>query len=192
MRTRRRTIFRNRRHAASPGSQASTPVVTVSQPVISYSGIEKAALLRVRPGRFGRKAVEFPGREHPGVEPEARGPNPSCFSRPTPAGRIYRLEGERRVSLVAQAEQDQITKLSRDSWRCSALDRAQRQALPAGRRRRTKAPTRPAVYDSGGVSQWGRLSWRGTAAEGSSVRFQTRTGNSGRPDATWSDWSEMR
>jgi hypothetical protein len=42
------------------------------------------------------------------------------------------------------------------------------------------------VHDAGTVAHWGRLSWRGSA---SGVSFHTRTGNSARPDATWSDWS---
>jgi len=42
------------------------------------------------------------------------------------------------------------------------------------------------VHDAGTVARWGRLFWRGDAT---GVAFRTRTGNSIRPDATWSDWS---
>ena len=41
------------------------------------------------------------------------------------------------------------------------------------------------VRDTGGVSQWGRLSWRG---EGK-IAVETRSGNASKPDATWSPWS---
>jgi hypothetical protein len=40
------------------------------------------------------------------------------------------------------------------------------------------------------VARWGRLSWRATGASSADVGFRTRTGNSARPDRTWSDWSE--
>ncbi len=43
-----------------------------------------------------------------------------------------------------------------------------------------------AVHDSGTVARWGRLAWVGSKG----VVFKTRAGNSARPDATWSDWSE--
>jgi hypothetical protein len=43
-----------------------------------------------------------------------------------------------------------------------------------------------AVHDSGTVARWGRLAWVGSKG----VLFKTRAGNSARPDATWSDWSE--
>jgi hypothetical protein len=41
------------------------------------------------------------------------------------------------------------------------------------------------VHDAGTVARWGRLQWTGTKG----VAFKTRAGNSARPDATWSDWS---
>jgi len=47
------------------------------------------------------------------------------------------------------------------------------------------------VHDSGSVARWGRISWRGASGTpGGKVELQTRSGNSARPDKTWSDWSE--
>jgi hypothetical protein len=45
------------------------------------------------------------------------------------------------------------------------------------------------VKDAGTVSSWGRLSWEGALPAGTEVRLQTRSGNTGTPDATWTDWS---
>jgi hypothetical protein len=42
------------------------------------------------------------------------------------------------------------------------------------------------VHDSGTVARWGHLAWIGSKG----VVFKTRSGNSARPDATWSDWSD--
>ena len=39
------------------------------------------------------------------------------------------------------------------------------------------------------VSKWGKLGWKGEVTEGTSITFQTRTGNSQTPDETWSPWS---
>jgi len=41
------------------------------------------------------------------------------------------------------------------------------------------------VRDARFVAQWGRIWWRGRGA----VTLQTRTGNTERPDVTWSEWS---
>ena len=45
------------------------------------------------------------------------------------------------------------------------------------------------VKDTKIISRWGTLTWRGEAPEGSAVEFYTRSGNSDRPDRTWSDWA---
>jgi sugar lactone lactonase YvrE len=42
-----------------------------------------------------------------------------------------------------------------------------------------------AVRDARFVARWGRIWWRGRGG----VELQTRTGNTERPDVTWSDWS---
>jgi sugar lactone lactonase YvrE len=173
---------------AAPQGRGQTPIVTVTQPAITYSGIEKAALLRVRPGVAVEKLWSSQ-EENILALSLSSAPEPELLFATDAAGRIYRLEKERRVSLVAQAEQDQITRLA------VAPGGVLLSTAHSGKLYRLGAPPRmgsyqTGVFDSGGVSQWGRLSWQGAAPERSSVRFQTRTGNSGRPDATWSDWSK--
>jgi hypothetical protein len=46
------------------------------------------------------------------------------------------------------------------------------------------------VHDAGSPAHWGSVSWRAVMAAGTALRFRTRTGNSTRPDRTWSDWSD--
>jgi sugar lactone lactonase YvrE len=168
--------------------RGQTPVITLTQPSISYGGIEKAALLRVRPGVAVEKLWSSQ-EENILALSLSPGAGTELLFATDASGRVYRLEKERRVSLVAQAEQDQITRL------VAAHGGLLLSTAHAGKLYRLGESPREgsyetAVYDSGGVSQWGRLSWRGEAPEGTSARFQTRTGNSGRPDATWSDWSK--
>jgi len=45
------------------------------------------------------------------------------------------------------------------------------------------------VKDSKFISRWGVLAWRGETPEGSGIEFYTRSGNTDRPDQTWSDWA---
>jgi hypothetical protein len=45
------------------------------------------------------------------------------------------------------------------------------------------------VYDTKLVSRFGSLSWRAELPPGTSIWFETRTGNVGEPDETWSPWS---
>src|SRR5207244_9031368 len=45
------------------------------------------------------------------------------------------------------------------------------------------------VKDTRFISRWGTLAWRGETAEGSKLECFTRSGNTDRPDQTWSDWA---
>lgn len=45
------------------------------------------------------------------------------------------------------------------------------------------------VKDAKFISHWGEISWRAEVPDGCSLKFYTRSGNSERPDNTWSDWS---
>lgn len=45
------------------------------------------------------------------------------------------------------------------------------------------------VKDFFQVSKWGRIRWNSETAQGASIQFRTRSGNSKKPDDTWSGWS---
>ncbi len=45
------------------------------------------------------------------------------------------------------------------------------------------------VFDSKIVSSWGRIAWRFANPSGGMLEVATRTGNTDKPDNTWSDWS---
>ncbi|MBI5125264.1 MAG: hypothetical protein HZA70_03435 [Planctomycetes bacterium] len=46
------------------------------------------------------------------------------------------------------------------------------------------------VFDAKFITTWGNLSWEGNTPEGTQLTLSTRTGNSKKPDNTWSPWSE--
>jgi hypothetical protein len=45
------------------------------------------------------------------------------------------------------------------------------------------------VIDTQTLSSWGRIEWESEVPTGCNIQFQTRSGNSNRPNVTWSDWS---
>lgn len=47
------------------------------------------------------------------------------------------------------------------------------------------------AHDAKLQSAWGRIKWTADVPEGAKVVFQTRTGNTSDPDATWSPWSPV-
>lgn len=46
-----------------------------------------------------------------------------------------------------------------------------------------------AIHDTGGITEWGTVSWQATIPSGTSLDFQMRSGDTPTPDQTWSDWS---
>lgn len=47
------------------------------------------------------------------------------------------------------------------------------------------------VYDAGLIALWESINWTATTPPGTSIKLQTRTGNTSTPDVTWSNWSNF-
>jgi hypothetical protein len=54
----------------------------------------------------------------------------------------------------------------------------------------SKGTYESAVHDTSYTSSWGCISWEGSTPSQTEIRLSTRSGNSKKPDITWSDWSE--
>lgn len=106
-------------------------------------------------------------------------------------GRLYELDTSATpvtVALIGRLEARQITQLGRS---------AQGQVVLAGSnpgrlfRLRTDSATSGTfdsqVRDAGSAARWGAIRWR---TRGAGITIRTRTGNTSRPDDTWSEWSE--
>lgn len=100
-------------------------------------------------------------------------------------GRIFTVDDQRVVRVLIDVEERQVMALAIvGDHKVFATGDAGAFYTVAGNAPRT-ATYLSKVYDAQFVSTWGRLAWRG---EGTLV-FQTRTGNTETPDATWADWS---
>jgi len=108
------------------------------------------------------------------------------------SGRIYRLTGDRKLTLVAQTNEAEATRLLQ--WKGALLAATGNMGKiyklgASGVRGTYESP----VFDAGSVAQWGKLRWQGENGPGArldAIALRTRSGNSLRPDPTWSDWSE--
>jgi hypothetical protein len=60
------------------------------------------------------------------------------------------------------------------------------KAFPIGDTLATSGTYESNVKDTDSVSSWGKVSWK--SGTGDSIEVSTRTGNTGTPDKTWSDW----
>jgi hypothetical protein len=175
--------------AAKPQSPApvSTPQVSTQfTPVADVTGVDKSAVYRINPDN----TVEtlWSSKEENVYDLLAL-EKQILFSTDN-NGRIYGLAPDRRVTLVAQTNEGETTRLLPSDHSVLAatsnMGRIYRLGETPGASGFYEAP----VHDSGTASRWGSLNWRADAPAGSSVRFRTRSGNSAKPDRTWSDWSE--
>lgn len=102
-------------------------------------------------------------------------------------GRIYSVANDSRDTLLLQTTEDQISALlvrGRDIYASSSNQgKLFRAGAEIGGEGTYESPVRDAKF----VSTWGRIWWRGSS--GADAELQTRSGNTERPDATWSDWS---
>ncbi len=102
-------------------------------------------------------------------------------------GKLYQLEGTNRATLLAQTNEGDSTRLVASNrglligtGNLGKLLRLEPGTANSGW---YESPVR----DAGMNSKWGRLTWHGDAR---GVGMRTRSGNSARPDETWSDWSQ--
>ncbi|HEV3469077.1 MAG TPA: hypothetical protein VG148_07130 [Pyrinomonadaceae bacterium] len=100
-------------------------------------------------------------------------------------GRVYSVTDDGRDTLLVQSSEDQISSLvvrGREVYAASSnqgkLFRFAGDPVAEGT---YESPVRDARF----VARWGRIWWRGRGEVG----LQTRTGNTERPDVTWSEWS---
>src|SRR5580692_11088939 len=169
--------------------QAVQQVATAS-PLAEIPGVDKSAVYKINPD----DTVEtlWSSKEENVYSLLARPPvagtkGDLLYFATDGQGRLYRLGADRKATLMVETNEGQATRLleSPDGLVAATGDMGKvlRLADAAGASGSYESP----VHDSGSVARWGRISWRSAAGK---VQLTTRSGNSARPDKTWSDWSD--
>ncbi|MDQ3069512.1 MAG: hypothetical protein M3R55_07265 [Acidobacteriota bacterium] len=188
---------------AAPDAAVGTVTAQVSGVTVSDAPAQAAPTAPADTRRTGRGAVyvvrgdkadliwetgtETPYDVLPGAD---RG---ALFVATGPGGRIYSLEiglpgALARASLLARSDARQITQLA-----MGAGNEVMMAGSNPGRIARLRAAAagtgtyESEVRDAGSAARWGSIRWR--AHSGGRIQIATRTGNTSRPDDTWSDWS---
>ena len=100
-------------------------------------------------------------------------------------GRIYSVTNDGRETLVLQSGEGQISTIRSDGKRIFATSSNQGRLYSFGAESLAEGIYESAVRDARAVALWGRIWWRSSG----NVSIQTRTGNTEKPDETWSEWS---
>ena len=105
-----------------------------------------------------------------------------------PRGRVYSLRA-RTLRLEAQVDQKQVVSTPAVPGGFAVVVATSPGVLrPAERKGERKGTYLSSVRDAGRLSRLGSVRYEGTVPKGASVVLSARSGNSDKPDGTWSDW----
>jgi sugar lactone lactonase YvrE len=105
-------------------------------------------------------------------------------------GRVFLISQDKTTSLLLSADADQVTAVRAGASGESYLVTSNPAKLyRLNRGRRTEGTYRSPAIDTKTVSSWGKIRWQAATPSGTTIKLQTRSGNSAEPDNTWSDWS---
>lgn len=100
-------------------------------------------------------------------------------------GRIYSITNDGRETLVLQTDANQISTIRSVGQKLFATSSNQGTLFQFGPDANSEGTYESSTLDARSTATWGRIWWRSSG----NVQLRTRTGNTERPDPTWSDWS---
>ncbi|HUE04587.1 MAG TPA: hypothetical protein VMR62_33860 [Bryobacteraceae bacterium] len=167
-------------------SSSTAQVTTQFTPTPDLAGVERSAIYRINPDN----TVEtlWSSKEENVYDLLAL-PNQLLFSTDS-NGRIYGLSHDRKITLVMQTNEGEATRLLPAPGSVLVATGDMGRIYRLGEVPGASGSYESPVHDAGTAARWGSLSWRGETAPSSTLVFRTRSGNSAKPDKTWSDWSE--
>jgi len=172
--------------AGAPSAAAPQAVQQVgpASPLTEIPGVDKSAIYKINSDGTVETLWNSKDENVYSLAVEANG---SLYFATDGQGRLYKLGADRKATLMVETNEGEATRLldSPSGMLAATGDMGKlfRLADGAGSSGSYESP----VHDSGSVARWGRITWRSAAGN---VQLTTRTGNSARPDKTWSDWSE--
>lgn len=100
-------------------------------------------------------------------------------------GRIYSIGNDGRETLVLQTDANQISTIRSAGQSLIATSSNQGNLFRFGPETVAEGSYESSVLDAKATATWGRIWWRSSG----NIKLQTRTGNTEKPDETWSVWS---
>lgn len=107
-------------------------------------------------------------------------------------GKIYRVDIDGDFISLGKCEASQILAMHRvastDKLLLGTGNSAKIYELTTEYKAEGTIESKP--HNTQAISRWGKLRWEAALKEGTSITFATRSGNTKKPDNTWSDWSD--
>ena len=167
---------------STPAQAAASP----TSPLVEIPGVEKSALYKINPDATVETLWSSKDENVYSMVVE---PNGGIVFATDAQGRVYRLNSDRKPSLLVETKEGEATHLLDAASGLLAATGDMGKLFRLGGAEGAGGTYESPIHDSGTVARWGRLTSR---TSGGKVTFATRSGNSARPDKTWSDWEPVR
>ncbi len=172
-----------------PKSETPKPAAAQASPTpapqIEISGVEKSAIYRLN----ADNTVEtlWSSKDENAYDLLLTGGSLTFSTDGT--GRVYSVGDDRKVTLLDQTNRGDLVRLVKLRSGLAAISSTPGLVLTQGEGAVSATPAsyESPVHDAGSVARWGRLEWHGAGP----LKFWIRSGNSARPDKTWSEWSAV-
>lgn len=175
------------------GADGSTTVVSVTSteaatteqaPKSRYDlTAAKSAVYRINPD--GSNEIIWSSAAVTGFSLYAHQTGNGVFLGTSDKGRIYNITKDGRETLLLQTNEGQVSRIVSDGKKLYATSSNAGKLYNFGTETVTEGSYESSVRDAKNSALWGRVWWSGTG----NITVQTRTGNTTKPDETWSDWS---
>ena len=103
-------------------------------------------------------------------------------------GRILRVDPKGTIAVLNKVDATQVVSMAANGELVVSTGNMGK-IYSMGKAFAKTGHLRSVAYDAGPTSSWGLISWEADTPGGTSLGLQTRSGNTQKPDATWSDWS---
>ncbi len=171
---------------AKPAASTAATATAAAPSVVDVTGVEKSAIYRINPDNTVESL--WSSKEEDAYDLLVS-KNQITFSTDG-QGRIYALSPERRLTLITQTNEGEAIRLIDAKGGIVAATGDMGKIYRLTGDRALAGSFEAPVHDANTVARWGRMMWRADVPSGARLVFRTRTGNSMRPDQTWSDWSD--
>lgn len=107
-------------------------------------------------------------------------------------GHIYDLQASSdgpRLTLLSETRESLPTRILAEGQNLFVATSNIAKLIEIGTTMGTLGTYESPVKDTKFISRWGHLFWRADVPSGCNLEFYARSGNSARPDNTWSDWT---